>query len=101
MQKFLYLCRLNSILWHIVIKHDGNQFVARIWRTTQKDENTTQKRILDYLKNYPKATRQEVAIALGDLTEDGVKFNIGLLQQYGVLQRKGGRKEGEWVVLID
>ena len=105
---------------------DGNQFVARIWRTTQKDENTTQKaneglntttqkkdsttqkplnttqkRILDYLKNYPKATRQEVAIALGDITEDGVKFNIGLLQQYGVLQRKGGRKEGEWVVLID
>ena len=108
MQKFLYLCGLNSILWHIVIKHDGNQFVARIWRTTQKKEsttqkplNTTQKRILDYLKNYPKATRQEVAIALGDITEDGVKFNIGLLQQYGVLQRKGGRKEGEWVVLID
>lgn len=53
--------------------------------TTQKPLNTTQKRILDYLKNYPKATRQEVAIALGNITEDGVKFNIGLLQQYGVL----------------
>ena len=110
----------------LIDRPDGNQFVARIWRTTQKDENTTQKaneglntttqkkesttqkplnttqkRILDYLKNYPKATRQEVAIALGNITEDGVKFNIGLLQQYGVLQRKGGRKEGEWVVLID
>lgn len=94
MQIFLYLCRLNSILWHGVIKHDGNQFVARIWRTTQK-------RILYYLKNSPKATRQEVAIALGDITEDGVKFNIGLLQQYGVLQCKGGRKEREWVVLVD
>lgn len=90
----------------LIDRPDGNQFVARIWRTTQKDENTTQKandglntttqkRILAYLKNYPKATRQEVAIALGDITEDGVKFNIGLLQQYGVLQRKGGRKEGE------
>ncbi|MBP3586350.1 MAG: hypothetical protein J6J29_02520 [Paludibacteraceae bacterium] len=56
---------------------------------------------MDYLKNYPKATRQEVAIALGDITEDGVKFNIGLLQQYGVLQRKGGRKEGEWIVFVD
>ena len=53
------------------------------------------------MANYPKSTRQEVAIGLGDITEDGVKFNIGLLQQYGVLQRKGGRKNGEWLVLID
>lgn len=103
---------------------NGNQFVARIWRTTQKDLNTTQKandglelttqkaeittqkplnttqkRILDYLKNYPKATRQEVATTLGHITEDGVKFNIGLLQQYGRLKREGGRKNGKWVVL--
>lgn len=103
---------------------DGNQFVARIWRTTQKDEkttqkanewlkdttqkndgttqkplNATQKKILDYLRDYPKATRQEVAIALGNITEDGVKFNIGLLQQYGRLKREGGRKNGQWVVM--
>lgn len=115
----------------LVDRPDGNQFIARIWRTAQKDENTaqkaneelvfttqkedltaqkkeittqkplnaTQKRILAYLKNYPKATRQEVADALGDITESGVKFNIGLLQQYKALKRKGGRKNGEWVVL--
>ena len=84
---------------------DGNQFVARIWRTAQKNKittqkeldaldstaqknetttrkplNATQKRILEYLKDYPKATRQEIADALGDITESGVKFNIGLLQ---------------------
>lgn len=110
---------------------DGNQFIARIWRTTQKDEittqkanqdllgttqkdesttpknnsatqkplNTTQKNILNYLKEHPTATRQEVAAALGDITEDGVKFNIGLLQQYGTLKREGGRKKGQWIVL--
>lgn len=103
---------------------EGNQFVARIWRTTQKDEvttqkanetlitttqksktttqkplNTTQKRILEHLRNYPKAKRQEVALALGDITEDGVKFNIGLLQQYGRLKRVNGRKNGEWIVI--
>ena len=103
---------------------DGNQFVARIWLTDQKSEittqkeldaldsttqktettarkplNTTQKRILDYLKNYPKATRQEIADALGDITESGVKFNLGLLQQHGYLRRKGGRKDGEWKVI--
>ena len=100
--------------------------VARIWRTTQKANeelisttqredlatqksvattqkplNATQKKILAYLKNYPKATRKETADALGDITEDGVKFNIGLLQQYGALKRKGGRKNGEWEVNPD
>lgn len=115
----------------LIDRPDGNQFIARIWRTTpkdniatpkaneelisaiQKEERTTQKskmatrkplnatpkRILDYLDNYPKATRQETAEALGDITENGVKFNIGLLQQYGALKRKGGRKNGEWVVV--
>lgn len=109
----------------LIDRPEGNQFAARVWRTAQKDEvttqkandelifttqknevatqkplNATQKRILAHLKNYPKATRQEVALALGDITENGVKFNIGLLQQYGVLKRVGGRKEGSWEVLV-
>jgi len=111
---------------------EGNQFVARVWRTTQKNEattqkanidletttqkdnattlnseyttqkplNTTQKEILDYLKEHPHANRQEVALAIGDITEDGIKFNIGKLQQYGYLKREGGRKSGEWVVMM-
>lgn len=109
----------------------GNQFIARIWRTTQKDEfatqktneelilttqkeedatqkaqsttqkplNATQKAILDYLKSHPTATRQEVATAIGNITEDGVKYNIGKLQQYGRLKRENGRKNGSWVVI--
>ena len=103
---------------------EGNQFVARIWlttqrgvettqseldaldsttqrgeKTTQRPLNPTQKRILEYLKNYPKANRKLVAEALGDITEDGVKYNIGVLQQYGYLHRKNGRgNSGEWVV---
>ena len=60
---------------------------------------TTQKEILNYLKEHPQATRQEVALAIGNITDDGVKFNIGKLQQYGLLKRKGGRKFGEWVVI--
>ena len=108
---------------------DGNQFVARIWRTTQKDETTTQKAneelvsttqkeisttqerdnatqkpltatqktILDYLKEHPKATRQEVAEAIGE-TETVVRFNIGRLQQYGLLKRLGSKKKGQWIV---
>jgi ATP-dependent DNA helicase RecG len=67
--------------------------------TTQKPLNTTQNAILNYLKAHPTATRQEVAKALGNITEDGVKFNIGKLQQYGRLKREGGRKNGSWIVI--
>ena len=75
-------------------------------KTTQKTENTTpkpltttQNAILDYLKAHSTATRQEVAKAIGNITEDGVKYNIGRLQQYGRLKREKGRKNGSWVVI--
>lgn len=75
-------------------------------KTTHKEKNTipkplnaTQKTILDYLKEHSTATRQEVAKAIGGITEDGVKYNIGKLQQYGRLKREKGRKNGCWVVV--
>ena len=55
--------------------------------------------ILDYLKAHPTATRQEVAESIGNITEDGVKYNIGKLQQYGRLKRENGRKNGSWLVI--
>ncbi len=68
--------------------------------TTQKDLDTTQKRVLEYFKNNPTGTRAEAAVVIGDITEDGVKFIIGKLQQKGLLRRVGGRKYGEWQVLL-
>ena len=67
--------------------------------TTQKTLNTTQKKILNYLKEHPHATRKDMAAVFGGITEDGIKFNIGKLQQYGLLKREGGRKSGTWVVI--
>ena len=113
----------------LIDRPEGNQFIARVWRTTQKDETatqkaneelikatqkeesttqkrenahpkpltTTQKAILNYLKEHPKATRIEVADVIGE-TETVVRFNIGRLQQYGLLKRIGGKKNGLWKV---
>ena len=67
--------------------------------TTQKTFNTTQKKILNYLKEHPNATRKDMSAVIGDITEDDIKFNIGKLQQYGRLKREGGRKSGTWVVI--
>ena len=41
----------------------------------------------------------DAATAIGGITEDGVKFIIGRLQQLGLLKREGGRKNGIWVVI--
>lgn len=67
---------------------------------TQKNLNTTQKKVLEYFKDNPKATRVDAANALGNITEDGVKFIIAKLQKKGLLKRVGGRKYGEWLVFI-
>ena len=67
---------------------------------TQKNLNTTQKKVLEYFKDHPKATRVDAANALGNITEDGVKFIIAKLQKKGLLKRVGGRKYGEWLVFI-
>lgn len=68
--------------------------------TTQKRETATQKKVLEYFKDNPKATRVDAANALGNITEDGVKFIIAKLQKKGLLKRVGGRKYGEWLVFI-
>lgn len=49
--------------------------------------------VLDYFRSNQKASRVEVARSVGDVTEDGVKFIIGRLQQLGLLRREGGRKK--------
>lgn len=56
------------------------------------------RKFLEYLRVHPQATRLEVSKALGDITEDGVKYAIARLQEKGLLERVGGRKQGEWIV---
>lgn len=67
--------------------------------TIQKDLDTSQKKVLLFLKENPQATIDETVEAIGDLSLGGVKFVIGKLQQKGLLKRVGGRKHGEWQVL--
>lgn len=62
--------------------------------------NTTQKNVLAYFKKNPRATKADAADTLGGITENGIKFIIGKLQQKGLIKRVGGRKYGEWQVLI-
>lgn len=96
-------CMASLHIQHL--KNDIDQYLNLATETTQKIGNTTQKAltatqkaILDYLKEDPTATRQEVAEALGNITEDGIKYHFSRLQSMGYLKREGGRKLGYWVV---
>lgn len=72
--------------------------------TTQKqniDITPIQKGIVDFLLHHPHAGRKEVSSHLGSLSEDGVKYNLKVLQQKGVIKRIGPAKGGYWKVLSD
>ena len=68
--------------------------------TIQKDLDPSQVRVLNFFREHPKATIDEMVAELNDLSLDGVKFIIAKLQKKGLLKRVGGRKHGEWQVLI-
>ena len=64
-------------------------------KTTQK---TTQK-ILSILKENPSASRKEIAIILGDITEDGVKYQLNKMKKEKMLNRIGSAKSGYWEII--
>ena len=104
----LYYKGIGSGIMRILVEYpeiqlendaSAKEFKVIIERTIQKSDVTTKKEVLEYFKDNPKATRVDAANALGNITEDGVKFIIAKLQKKGLLKRVGGRKHGEWQVL--
>ena len=69
-----------------------------ILKTTQK-MTQNQQAILSYLLEYPQASRIEVAEAISTITENGVKYNLKVLQDSGLLKRIGSARAGHWKVL--
>lgn len=78
----------------------SNSTIQKSDTTIQKDLDSSQKKVLQFLKKNPQATIDETVEAIGDLSLGGVKFVISKLQKKGLLKRVGGRKHGEWQVLI-
>ena len=57
--------------------------------------------ILVYFYLHPKATRNDYISSDENISEGGTKSNISRLQELELLKRKGGKKNGEWIVAID
>lgn len=72
-----------------------------------KDSNTIlralepiQAEVLRYIMAHPQTTREEIADSIDGISFGGVKFIMAKLQKKGLLKRIGGRKHGEWQILI-
>ena len=65
----------------------------------KRDITLTQRKILDYLHGHPAASRRELAETIGNVTEDGVKYNLARLQVLGLLKRVGPDFGGHWEVV--
>ena len=71
------------------------------YRSVQNTAKTTQKttqKILALLQSNPKMSRRAIAQALGDITEDGIKYHLAQMQREGLIRRVGPDKGGHWEI---
>ncbi len=68
-------------------------------KTTQKSTRKTEYRIIEILVLNPQASRTEIAELLGDITEDGVKYQLNNLKKQGKIERVGPDKGGFWKII--
>ena len=76
----------------------GDNVVVASKTTPKTTQNLTENLI--YLQDHPDATRKDIAEAISDISEDGVKYNLARLQDLGIIKRVGGRKQGYWEIIL-
>ncbi len=68
-------------------------------KATQKTTQKTTQKIIELIKQNPKISRKNLANKIGNITEDGVKYNLNKLKQEGKLKRIGPDKGGYWKII--
>jgi len=82
----------------IPLAYDREEVAERKNRAfLRKGLTKNQEQVMDYLKKHPMATLQEAASGC-ELSLGGVKKICSRLQEIGVLERKGSKRDGRWIV---
>ncbi|MCR5368509.1 hypothetical protein SAMN05660484_00581 [Eubacterium ruminantium] len=82
----------------IPLAYDREEVTERKNRVfLRKGLTKNQEQVLDYLKSNPMATLQEAASGC-ELSLGGVKKICLKLQEIGVLEREGSKRDGQWIV---
>ena len=82
-------------------EYDQETTQETILKTTQENYailNETQQNIIKLIKNQPSITQKEIAKEL-NITRDGVKYNMNVLKELGIVVREGSTKKGIWKIL--
>ncbi len=69
--------------------------------TTLETTTKTEERILLVIRSTPNITGKGISNSLGDITLDGVKYNLKRLKEKGIIRRVGSNKSGYWEVIDD
>lgn len=72
--------------------------IAKTSHTVGKTVGKTVGMILDFIREKPAITREEISIQTG-LSVRGVEWNLKKLKKDGLLKRVGPAKGGHWEVL--
>jgi predicted HTH transcriptional regulator len=76
----------------------GEAFVVP-GRAGKKTAGETTQKMLEILADDPCVSRIQIAELLGDISEDGVKYQLAKLKKRGLIRRMGPDKGGHWEVL--
>ena len=77
---------------------DFDEFTFFTTINDSKKTGTTQK-ILEIISENPFVSRRELSETLGDITEDGIKYQLNKLKNEGTIKRVGPDKGGFWKVI--
>ena len=77
----------------IVYRKQTEQVTVK--KTTQK---TTQK-ILDIISQNSSVSRRELSNLIGNITEDGIKYQLIKLKKEGIIKRIGAARGGYWEII--
>ena len=93
--------RINFYFDKEVLEYLGQNELKTTQETTQENYsmlNETQTGIIKLIKENPSITQKEIAKEL-NITRDGVKYNMNVLKELGIVVREGSTKKGNWKIL--
>ena len=110
LQRISNECKTNNVAFEFKVLSNG--FLTKFLRQTQEkttlkttlktDNKTTPKtaeKIIKLIQKNPLISKTELANALGNITEEGVKYNLDKLKKSSRIKHIGPKNGGYWEIL--
>lgn len=78
-------------------KNYGTYDLSKKDNGIEKQLNATQLKMIELIKSNPRITQENMATEVG-LSIHTIKKNVGILRNANILERKGSKKDGYWII---